>query len=37
MRTTLNGYVVEDDILWLYQYFGYGAFSPQTVDRKSVV
>ena len=31
MRTTLNGYVVEDDILWLYQYFGYGAFSPQTV------
>ena len=31
MRTTLNGYVVEDDYLWVYQYYGYGAFSPQTV------
>lgn len=31
MRLTLNGYVAEDDELWVYEWFGYTAFSPATV------
>lgn len=31
MRTQLNGYVVADDELWLYDFFDIPAFSPQTV------
>ena len=33
MRITLNGYVVGDDDLWLYDMFGINAFSPETVRR----
>lgn len=31
MRTQLNGYVVGDEDLWLYQFFEIPAFSPQSV------
>lgn len=31
MRVTLNGYIVNDDDLWLYQWFEIGAFSPAVV------
>lgn len=31
MRATLNGYVVSDDDLWLYHFFGFSAFSPKDV------
>lgn len=30
-RLTLNGIVAADDDLWLYDFFGYTAFSPRTV------
>lgn len=32
-KVTLNGYVVPNDDLWVYDYFGYEAFSPETVRR----
>ena len=31
MRVQLNGYVVEDDDVWIYHYFGYGAICPRDV------
>lgn len=31
MRVTLNGIVSSDDDRWIYDWFGYSAFSPQTV------
>ena len=31
MRATLNGYVVADDDVWIYEFFGYSVFSPATV------
>lgn len=31
MRVGLNGYVVDSDDLWLYDWAGYRAFSPETV------
>ena len=31
MRVTLNGYVSADEDLWLYDWYGYQAFSPSTV------
>lgn len=31
MRVSLNGYVVSDDDLWLYDWFKIGAFSPGTI------
>lgn len=31
MRLTLNGYVVHDDDRWLYEWFGYSAFSPAQI------
>ena len=33
MRVTLNGIVSADDDLWVYEWFGYTAFSPQAVRR----
>lgn len=32
MRTQLNGYVVDDEFLWMYDWFEIPAFSPQRVQ-----
>lgn len=31
MRVTLNGIIAADDDAWLYEFFGYSAFSPATI------
>lgn len=35
MRVALNGYIVSDDVVELYRFFGYSVFSPATI-RKAI-